>query len=48
MTINYKCKRCDKLFNNKTDYTRHQNRVNICKKNKKINGEITDEKNGEI
>ncbi len=33
--ITYKCNRCDKLFNRKTDYTRHLNRKNKCDQNAK-------------
>ena len=37
MSINYKCDRCDKSFNQKDDYERHLNRKTSCIKIKKMN-----------
>ncbi len=38
--ITYKCNRCDKLFNRKTDYTRHLNRKNKCDQNAKCKNNL--------
>jgi uncharacterized C2H2 Zn-finger protein len=35
--IEYTCDKCGKKFNNKTDFTRHNDRKNSCKKKIKIN-----------
>jgi len=41
MNKNYKCVKCDKIFNNKLSLTRHSNRKTECNKNK-MNIELTE------
>jgi len=43
MGVKYECKKCDKVFTSKSDYTRHTERKNPCDENKDIKIFINDQ-----